>query len=176
MRQLINNARANPAGTASGFGIDLNEGLPAGTISTAPKPSLAPNSALLSSIDGHLQVWLVQFRDPDNRSPHTGLGDGSPQTRAAAAGYPNPEGVGENVDWNFNSLPFDLMATVKQAFQTLFVDANVQGRGHRLNILNPSYRDIGSSAASGIVPSSSPVGAGDNLLLFGQDFGIPTNG
>jgi hypothetical protein len=176
MRQLINQARANPSATAAGFGIDLNEGLPAGTISPDPKVPLNPNSALLNSIDGHLNVWLGQFRDPDNRNPHTGLGDGSPQTRAQAVHYPNPQSVGENVDWNRNSAPFDLMAMVDQVFQALFVDSKTNGRGHRLNILNPNYRDIGSSAASGTVPASSPQGAGENLLLFGEDFGIPSFG
>jgi len=174
--QLTNNARANPARTAAQFGIDLNEGLEPGTISAAPKPPLASNSALLNSINGHLQFWLKQFQDPDSRNPHTELGDGTQQTRASAAGYANPSGVGENVDWEYTSLPVDLLTTVAQQFQELFVDKTEPGRGHRLNILRPDYKDIGCGVAAGVVPASSPKGAGDNLLLLGQDFGIPANG
>jgi hypothetical protein len=37
MLTLINRARANPAGTAANFGIDLNEGLAPGTIPGTPK-------------------------------------------------------------------------------------------------------------------------------------------
>jgi hypothetical protein len=36
MLELLNRARANPAAEAARHGIDLNEGLPAGTISTTP--------------------------------------------------------------------------------------------------------------------------------------------
>ena len=37
MLELINRARANPAAEAATYGIDLNEGLSAGTISSAAK-------------------------------------------------------------------------------------------------------------------------------------------
>ena len=182
LRTLTNNARADPSGTAARFGIDLNEGLQAGTISTAAKPPLADNPALQKSIFAHLQVWLPQFQDPDSRSPHTDLGDGTPETRAAAAGYENPSGVGENVEWDRDSRPIgdnltDLITTVEQMFQNLFVDTNQAGRGHRLNILNPDYKHIGfgCGVVVGLVPTTSPKGAGENLVLIGQDFGIPAN-
>jgi hypothetical protein len=175
MLELINSARADPTGTAARFGIDLNEGLAPGTISAAPKQPLAPNSALFQSLDAHLQFWLAHFVWPDNRNPHTGLGDGTPQSRAQAAGFDNPLGVGENLAWQSNSASMDLQATMDQMFRNLFVDSTVTGRGHRLNILNPQYQEIGSSAAAGLVPASSPQLAGQNLIMSGQDFGIPAN-
>src|SRR4051812_36432660 len=46
MVELINRARANPAVEAARLGIDLNEGLSAGTISTAAKQPLAINPNL----------------------------------------------------------------------------------------------------------------------------------
>src|SRR5256885_1640388 len=69
MRELINTARAAPAATAAGFGIDLNEGLAPGTISPAPKAPLAPNSALFTALDRHLATWVGQFTAPDARNP-----------------------------------------------------------------------------------------------------------
>ena len=44
--ELINRARLDPAAEAARFGIALNEGLPAGTISTAAKQPLAMDDAL----------------------------------------------------------------------------------------------------------------------------------
>lgn len=49
---LVNRARANPAGEAALYGIDLNEGVPADElISTAPKQPLAFNPYLNSAAD-----------------------------------------------------------------------------------------------------------------------------
>ena len=80
--ELINRARANPAAEAARFGIDLNEGLPAGTISTAPKPPLAVNPFLTDAARGHSQ-WML---DHDVFS-HTGAGGSTPTQRMQAAGY-----------------------------------------------------------------------------------------
>ena len=41
MIELINRARANPGAEAARIGVDLNEGIPAGTITTDPKQPLA---------------------------------------------------------------------------------------------------------------------------------------
>ena len=46
--ELINRARMNPLGEAQRFGIDLNAGLAAGTISAAAKQVLAANPLLNS--------------------------------------------------------------------------------------------------------------------------------
>ena len=40
--ELVNRARLDPAGEAARLGIDLNEGLAAGTISATPKDPYAP--------------------------------------------------------------------------------------------------------------------------------------
>ena len=40
MIELINRARANPGAEAARIGVDLNEGIPAGTITTDPKQPL----------------------------------------------------------------------------------------------------------------------------------------
>jgi hypothetical protein len=56
--QLINRARANPAGEAASLGIDLNAGLPAGTISSAPLPPLAFNTDLIQSAQDYTTSLL----------------------------------------------------------------------------------------------------------------------
>jgi hypothetical protein len=174
MVTLINRARANPTAEAARFGINLNEGLPPGTISAAPKQPLAPNQALLNSIEGHLQWWLSVF-NPSVPPPHIGPGGSTPQTRAAAAGYANPYGVGENLAWWGQSPPPSLQTLVNDMYQMLFVDSNVAGRGHRVNMLNNSYQEIGSNVVGGYVPAGYPY-AGMDIALTGQDFGIPLPG
>ena len=49
---LINRARTNPTGEAARYGITINEGLPADTISRTPLPPLAIN-ARCQSVAGH---------------------------------------------------------------------------------------------------------------------------
>jgi hypothetical protein len=51
--ELINRARANPGAEAARLGIDLNQGLAAGTISTAAKQPLAFNPLLIDAARGH---------------------------------------------------------------------------------------------------------------------------
>ena len=95
--ELVNRARANPTAEAARFGIDLNEGLAAGTISAAPKAPLAINPFLTDSARGHSR-WMI---DNDVFS-HTGAGGTSPMQRMQAAGYvfnPSSYAAGENIAW-----------------------------------------------------------------------------
>ena len=72
--ELINRARANPAAEAARLGIDLNEGLAPGTISTAPKQPLAINPNITDAAKKHSQYQL----DSDTMT-HTGPGGSSPR-------------------------------------------------------------------------------------------------
>src|SRR5689334_21580335 len=56
--ELINRARANPSAEAARDHVDLNEGLAAGTITTATKHPLAFNPFLINSALGHSQDML----------------------------------------------------------------------------------------------------------------------
>src|SRR4051812_34143370 len=136
--ELINRARANPAAEAARFGIDLNEGLPAGTISTAAKQPLAINRYLTDGARTHSQ-WMI---DTDTFS-HTGSGGSQPDGRMSAAGYSfvSPWNWGENVAWRsfFGGLPTN--ALLAQLHQDLFVDTGITDRGHRTNLLSPDFRE-----------------------------------
>ncbi len=58
--ELVNRARANPAGEAALYGINLNQGLPAGTITPTPKQPLAPHEALadMMRVDSFVPVTI----------------------------------------------------------------------------------------------------------------------
>src|SRR5437762_4945728 len=56
--ELINRARANPAAEAARYGIDLNEGLAAGTISNDARQPLAVNPYLVDSARKHSK-WMI---------------------------------------------------------------------------------------------------------------------
>ena len=74
--ELINRARLDPAGEAARMGIDLNDGLSAGQISTSAKQVLAPNALLEAAATGHTQ-WMLSA----DVFSHTGLNGSSPGDR-----------------------------------------------------------------------------------------------
>ena len=98
--ELVNRARANPDAEAASYGIDLNQGLSAGTISAAAKQPLAPNQMLIDAAGAHSQdSHSHQFFS------HMNLAGQSPSDRAMAAGYPT--WVGENIAWGGSTSPID---------------------------------------------------------------------
>jgi hypothetical protein len=87
-----------------------------------------------------------------------------------AAGYDfqAPYGWGENISWSGTTAPsLDLLTTTAKEHQGLFVDASIAGRGHRLNLMNPSYREIGP----GIVLGNFQ---GYNAEMITEDFAYTT--
>jgi uncharacterized protein YkwD len=155
MVELINRGRANPTAEASRYGVALNEGLAAGTISTAAKQPLAINPYLEDSSRRHSQ-WMI---DTDTFS-HTGASGTHPKDRMAAAGYAfsGTWWWGENIAWQSytgSSMTTSLANTIHKG---LFVDTWVSDRGHRLNLMNPSFREVGVGMASGAFQKYNPVG------------------
>ncbi len=175
MLEKINWARAHPMDQAAKFGIDLNEGIPSDQahIAPTPKPPLAPNQLLLNSIKSYLPnvqndfMATGTFNDKDHY-----LNGTTPESRAQAANYgPWWYGIAENLD--VRPLPSqnpgaqELMTTLDQSFQKLFVDQGADGdyaRGHRRNMLDPLLKEVGSGIVSGPEP-------GGPALYVGQDFG-----
>ena len=157
---LINRARANPAGEAAGFGIDLNEGLAPGTISAAPKQPLAFNPYLMQSATLHSQ-WMLS-----NQTFSHDEGSLGPATRMQNAGYAfnAPAGSGENIAIRgTTAATLPLTQTVAQEHQDLFIDSTEFDRAHRLNLMNPSFAEVGV----GLVPGNFQ---GYNALAATQDF------
>src|SRR5437870_5734330 len=82
MLEVINRGRAAPATEAARLGISLNEGLAAGTISSAPKQPLAFNPSLIQSA----QVYTAALLGAYAYFGHY-YGPLAPQQRMSAAGY-----------------------------------------------------------------------------------------
>lgn len=164
MLQLVNRARADPAAEAARFGIDLNEGLAPGTITTDPKPPLACNVHLLQSARAH-SLWMLE---QDQFSHYEGTAD--PGDRMTAAGYVF-SGTwiwGENIAWRGTTGPTPPIApTLAQEHEDLFVDSGEPGRGHRLNLMDARFREVGIGAETGVFTTG---GQNYNAVMSTQDF------
>jgi serralysin len=158
--ELVNRARANPAAEAANDHIDLNEGLAAGTITTAAKQPLAINPYLTSSARGHSQ-WMID----NDVFAHQGAGGSQPDDRMTAAGYvfSGSWAWGENIAYRSTSGSINQTAFTAAIHDDLFIDKNIAGRGHRTNLMDPNFREIGAGIATGDF-------AGLNALMGTEDF------
>ncbi len=147
MVELVNRARANPAAYAQSLGIALNEGLPAGTISSDAKQPLAINPYITDAAQKHSQ-WMI---NTDTFS-HTGAGGSTSRQRMESAGYVFHSGAiwAENLGIELRQTSVDVEALTKLIQEKLFRDNGVSGRGHRLNILDPRFAEIGIGVRSGV--------------------------
>lgn len=133
----LNIIRENPEGYAASLGIDLNEGLDPGTISTDPKPPLRLETLLTTMADAHSQEMLdLDYYSHD--SPVTG----GTLDRYENSTY-NYIAYGENLGIVPSSSILDQYYAANLMIEALFIDDGVVGRGHRTTMLNPSYRDFG---------------------------------
>lgn len=155
--ELINRARANPTAEAARyagwtddngntFNGQLNEGLPAGTISATPKQPLAINPYLTDSGRKHAQ-WMVA----NDTFSHTGANGSRAVDRDIAAGYVfgNSPNWGENLAVNWSSNGFDATAIVEEQHRNLFTDMPISDRGHRTNMLDATRNEVGVGIATG---------------------------
>lgn len=162
MLQMINEARANPAAEAASLGIDLNEGLSPGTISPAAKQPLAFNLQLVSAARSH-DAWMAQSQ---TFAHNEGAIDPGNQMRAAGYMFTGTWSWGQNIAWTGQTprVPA-LNPTAAQEEQGLFTDAPEPGRGHRLNLLNADFKEIGVGV------EAAPF-QGYNAVLVTQDFAL----
>ena len=160
MLQLINRARANPTAEAASLGIDLNEGLTAGTISSDPKQPLAFNPLLIEAARSH-DAWMLANQTFSHNELTTDPGD---QMRAAGYRFTGSWSWGQNIAWSGQTPQVPAPGpTAAQEERDLFTDTTEPGRGHRLNLLNASYKEVGVGVSSGSFQSY-------NSVLVTQDF------
>lgn len=135
MLELVNQARANPSAEASRLGISLDQGLSPGRISTAPKQPLAFDGDIVDAAHKHSK-WML---DTDTFS-HTGSGGSSFTTRMKAEGYvfSGSWTAGENISWGGSTGTINQLAHTLARHESLF-----KSPGHRLNILNDNFKEIG---------------------------------
>jgi len=163
--ELINRGRMDPAAEAARYGTSLNEGLPAGTISTAPKQPVAMNPYLTDAARDHSQ-WML---NTDTFS-HTGSGGSNPGQRMGAAGYsfsPAPWSWGENLAWIGTTGSYNATNITAESHENLYVDYNFPGRGHRTNQMNPKWREVGCGVVFGVF---SYDGTDYNSVMVSEDF------
>jgi uncharacterized protein YkwD len=166
MLELVNRARANPSAEAARFGIDLNEGITNALISTDPKQPLAFNSHIIAAARGHSQ-WMLD----NSIFAHIETDGSSPGDRMTAAGYvfSGSWTYGENITFRGTTGPPPPVGpTVVDEHQDLFVDATEPGRGHRINLMDGAFREIGIGAKSGVF--TDETGAYNSVMVT-QDFG-----
>ncbi len=173
--EMINRARANPQAESTRYNVALNEGLAAGTITATPKQPVAPNVYINDAARKHSQ-WMILTDTFAHDQPGTSQNDTlTPGDRMLNAGYEfiAPFGWGENIAWSGTTgSPPDPATTAPQLHRDLFIDAGIEGRGHRVNILADDWREIGVGVVSG--GFTVPGGGGSttyNAVMLTTDFG-----
>jgi hypothetical protein len=155
MLELVNRARANPTAEAGRHGIDLNQGLAAGTISSSAKAPLAWDPLLIDAARAHSK-WML---DTDTFN-HTGVNGSSPGDRMADAGYPfaGNWSWGENIAIRWGHGTSINMSTVDAMHSGLFKSA-----GHRVNIMKDSFREVGIGFQTGEYQGSTGMTGTQNF-------------
>lgn len=141
MLELVNRARRDPEGEAARFGIDLNTGLPAGTIDATLKQPLAMNAILIDSSRAHSQ-WML---DNDVFS-HTGDDGSSSHDRMVGAGFQFTGSwrSGENLSWTGTTGTLDADGVIAGQHEGLF-----RSPGHRENLMQGDFREVGIGILTG---------------------------
>jgi Ca2+-binding RTX toxin-like protein len=163
MLELINRARMDPNREAARYGIAINEGPPSKTISSAPKEVLAGNDKLAAAADNHTQWMLGNDKLDHFETPGSpGFTGNSPGDRMTAAGY-TPLSYSENA--GYRGASSDLAKSASDLHRDLFVDSGDAERGHRVNMMSTSVREIGIGLDTGNFK-------GSNVAMVTQDFGV----
>ncbi len=145
MVELYNWARANPNAAVTKYGTALNEGPPYAALTADAKQPLAINLNLTSAAHSYAQYMI----------DHDGFGhtvDGNqPATRMTNAGYVFTGSYSSAENAGLTSVGGGSIAASELDFHFLnyYVDGTQPDRGHRVNIFNPGYKEIGSGAVLG---------------------------
>ncbi len=155
--ELMNRARLDPGAEALRFGIDLNKDLAPNTINATAKQVLAPNALLETAATLHSQWMLAQ-----DIFSHTGAGGSNPGDRITAQRYVWST-YGENIAFVGSTGTLVLETAITQINQNLFLSA-----GHRTNLMNVNFREVGLAAEAGVFTSG---GTNYNAEMVTEDFG-----
>lgn len=159
--EMINRARLDPVTEAARFGVGLNDGLAAGTISEDAKQALSPNVLLHASSDTHGQ-WMLDV----NTFSHQGENGNSPKDRMENAGYVFEGSYysGENITYRGSTGSINLNQLMEDHHHRDFF----LSEGHRQNMLTDGYRELGVSQIEGIFTNSA--GTNFNASMVTENF------
>ncbi|MBK0397614.1 hypothetical protein H0I76_00290 [Limibaculum sp. M0105] len=161
--ELINRARLDPVAEAERYGISLDDGLDPGTISLTPKDPLAVSLALNDAAYQH-SVWMLEA----DVFSHVGEGGSRISDRAAAVDYSWRQ-LGENLSWIGTTGPLvNSAALIEQHHRNLFLSS-----GHRANMLNEAYVELGVGQALGKFTLNGTV---FNASMLSEMFASPSSG
>lgn len=141
--EAINRARLDPEKEASRLGIDLNEGLSSGTISSNPVQPLTFNAQLIRAAQMHTQDMMEKQYLSSNSMDGRTLAD-----RITETGY-TYKNNSENLFIFHSTSPLDETLSVLEAHDSFFIDNGVTGRRERKNILDKRFKEMGIGVVGG---------------------------
>ena len=151
--ELINRARLDPMAEYTRLGQT------AGPVVT-PVQVLAGHAALGAAAAQHSLYMLAV-----DQFSHADIGDGTPVTRAQANGYGGGY-VGENIGWSGTTGTINLQSSIDSHHASL-----MNSPGHRANILNAGYSEIGLGREIGVFTSGRDWNASMLTEVFGDRSG-----
>ena len=159
--ELINRARLNPLDEANLFGIELNDGLAANTISEAAKQPLAFNLLLIDAARSHGQ-WMLD----NDIFDHIGVNGSNARDRMISAGYQftGSWAWAENLGTRGTTGTLDVINEIIRINEGLFKSSS-----HRPNILNNSFREIGLATLTGDYYGFNSIMVTENFAKSGSD-------
>lgn len=127
----------------------------------AGAPPLAFDNDLSEAAQGHSQ-WMLAA----DVFSHTGSGGSSPTQRMKAAGYvlEGSWATGENIAWATTRAPTGYQDEVKLLHTNL-----MNSSGHRANILNPNFREVGLGVEVGDYRGRSSAFVTEDFAKTGSD-------
>lgn len=151
--ELINRARLDPMAEYTRLGQT------AGPVVT-PVQVLAGNASLDAAAAQHSLHMLAV-----DQFSHSDIGDGTPVSRAQANGYAGAF-VGENIGWSGTTGTINLQSSIDSHHAGL-----MNSPGHRANILNTGYSEIGLGREIGVFTSGRDWNASMLSEVFGDRSG-----
>ncbi len=159
--ERINRARLRPGQEASSNGIAIDEGVP-GRINSRPKPAVTVNAALNTAARRHARDMLNR-----NFFEHNTPEGITPFDRMRNAGYDFFRAA-ENLAGSGTTGPLIEVEFVENQHVDLFVDTGIEGRGHRVTMLNERYREVGIGIIRG---SFTTQGTTFDSIMQAQEYG-----
>jgi hypothetical protein len=164
--ERLNRARRDPGAEAARLGIALDEGT-SPPLADGPRPPLTLHAGLLQAARAHSQDMLAR-----DFFEHTNPDGEDPFDRMQAAGYAFAV-AGENLHMAMASQPLDADTEAPGAHDDLFVDAGYPGRGHRRNLVDADFTEVGIGVATGDYRMNATT---YDAMVVTQDFASPLGG
>lgn len=163
--EAINRARADPVSEAQRLGLSsVLEGVTDSSITTNSLPPVTLNENLTQAALNHSQ-FMVQ----SECFAHVCSGEDQVGNRITASNY-IWQTFGENIALTASTATLDPAEEALNLHDNLFIDKNYEGRGHRVNILKPDFKEIGISLLSGTWENGT-----FNAYYITTDFGKQLN-